>query len=371
MTHAHTALHFLHRRRGARFVDFAGWEMPLHYGSQIEEHLAVRADAGMFDVSHMRVLDVAGRGARLFLRHALANDIDKLTQPGRALYSCMLDEWGGVLDDLIVYFVGEDAYRLVLNAATAGTDFAWLSSLAGSISGEVRIIPRSDVSMIAVQGPHARAKCGVAITDLNEATQSLAPFGCTFHRDYFIGRTGYTGEDGFEIVLPTPYAAILWEHLEQIGVRPCGLGARDTLRIEAGMALYRQDMDASVTPIEAGLGWTVDTSSSRDFVGRASLATREPRFKRVGLVLLEPGVLRADQIVTTAHGEGIITSGSYAPSLKRSIAFARVPIATQVGEHCSVKLRDRLADVVVTRYPFVRYGQSLVDDVILQASPTT
>ena len=354
-----TALNAVHREAGAKLVDFAGWEMPLHYGSQIEEHHAVRRAAGMFDVSHMRVVEILGAGARDFLRLALANDVARLDAPGRALYSCLLNGQGGVVDDLIAYFIADEAYRLVVNAGTADKDIAWLGELALRRPLDVAIVPRPDLALIAVQGPYARELAWVAIRGLEPATAGLRRFQGAFFRDWFAARTGYTGEDGFELMLPAPLAVRAWKLLAAANVRPCGLGARDTLRLEAGMALYGQDMDETTTPLEAGLAWTVDTKTDRDFVGRVALA--RPTRALTGLVLLDQGVLRAHQPVRTAHGDGVTTSGSFAPTLNRSVALARVPAAVGAGDTVEVEIRGKGLRARVVPPPFVRDGKSLID----------
>ena len=363
-----TVLNAAHRAEGARMVDFGGYDMPLHYGSQIDEHHAVRTDAGMFDVSHMRVVDVRGNdraSARSFLRYALANDVDKLATPGKALYACLLREDGGVIDDLIVYFVGDDFFRLVVNAGTADKDIAWLSSLAAKRAPRLSVEPRGDLAMIAVQGPHAREKVWRAIAGSEAATRNLMPFSAASFAsrfgEIFVGRTGYTGEDGFEIVLPTTHAVELWQALRDVGVRPCGLGARDTLRLEAGMNLYGQDMDESVSPLESGLAWTVESKHDRDFVGRAALQGHVPKHRLTGLVLEGTGgVLRAHQRVQTAQGDGEVTSGSFSPTMRKSIALARIPEAIANGERVRVDVRGKLLDARVVKPPFVRNGRVLV-----------
>ena len=363
-----TALNAVHRALGARMVDFGGWDMPLHYGSQIDEHHAVRSGAGMFDVSHMRVVDLQGEGTdapRAFLQYALANDVGKLTRPGKALYSCLLHDDGGVLDDLIAYFLREDWFRLVVNAATAGKDIDWLHALAGKRAPGLRILPREDLAMIAVQGPQAREKVWRTIHGSEAATKDLAPFNAasvaTPHGELFIARTGYTGEDGFEIVVPATGAAALWQALRDAGVMPCGLGARDTLRLEAGMNLYGQDMDESVSPLESGLGWTVDMKGEREFVGRKALLARPASRRFAGLVLQDAGgVLRARQSVHTAQGNGEITSGTFSPTMKKSIALARLPAAVADGDTVRVDVRGRLLGARVVKPPFVRQGRVLV-----------
>jgi len=357
-----TPLHAVHRAAGARMVDFGGWDMPVNYGSQIDEHHAVRTDAGMFDVSHMRVVDLEGAGGRDFLRYALANNVDKLKVPGKALYSCLLRPDGGVVDDLIVYFLREDFFRLVVNAGTADKDIAWLSDLLakrGASSPTLR--PREDLAMIAVQGPNARAKVWQALPGSEAASASLPPFAGAAMGDVFIARTGYTGEDGFEIMVPATKVAALWNALASAGVRPCGLGARDTLRLEAGMNLYGQDMDESVSPLESGLAWTVDLASPRDFVGKAALAAHPPQRALMGLLLTDRGgVLRAHQKVLTAHGDGEITSGTFSPTLKESIALARLPAAVAPGDTVRVAIRDKELAARVVKPPFARHGQALV-----------
>jgi glycine cleavage system T protein (aminomethyltransferase) len=347
-----------HRAAGAKLVDFAGWELPLHYGSQIEEHHAVRRAAGMFDTSHMLAVDVEGAGARAFLARALANDVGRLKQPGKALYSCMLREDGGILDDLIVHFLREDLFRVVVNAATADKDLAWLASLAPEGAA---LRPRRDLAMIAVQGPRARERSWAALPELRAASEPLEAFFGAQAGAVFISRTGYTGEDGFELLLPGGQAQDAWQRLARAGVRPCGLGARDTLRLEAGMNLYGQDMDENTTPLECGLGWTVDLESGRDFVGRRALATQLPARALLGLVQLgRGGMLRAHQRVRLAHGEGEVTSGGFSPTMQTSIALARLPSGAAPGDAVEVEVRDKRLAARVVRPPFVRHGRILV-----------
>jgi len=355
-----TPLHSAHRAAGAKLVDFAGWDMPLHYGSQIEEHHAVRSDAGMFDTSHMLAIDVEGSGARDFLRYALANDVARLRQPGKALYSCLLNEAGGVLDDLIVYFLREDLFRVIVNAGTAGKDLRWLENLR---TNGIALRPRRDLTMIAVQGPNARAKTWQALPDLKAASAPLGAFFGTQVGDSFVARTGYTGEDGFELLLPSARAPDAWQRLSAAGVRPCGLGARDTLRLEAGMNLYGQDMDETVTPLESGLAWTVELGGTREFVGKAALLAAKPVRKLTGLVLQgRGGVLRAHQKVHAATGAGETTSGGFSPTLDRSIALARLPAGCVPGSKVQVEVRGRQLETFVVKPPFVRHGKSLLPD---------
>jgi aminomethyltransferase len=353
-----TPLYEAHQQMGAKLVDFGGWEMPLHYGSQIDEHHAVRKNAGMFDVSHMRAVEVEGSGAAAFLRHALANNINKLTTPGRALYSCLLNAEGGVIDDLIVYFLSPTHYRLVVNAGTAEKDLAWLQALLTKGAFGVKLTPRNDVAMIAVQGPQARRIVGALLPEAADTIAEMKPFNSATVGDYFVACTGYTGEDGFEIILPATNAINFWQQLNAAGVSPCGLGARDTLRLEAGMNLYGQDMNEQTTPLESGLTWTVDLIAERDFVGRQALTEKLPTMQLVGLVLNSPGVLRAHQIIHTTTGPGEITSGSYSPTLAASIALARIPVGTAVGETVQAEVRGKRLDCRVVKIPFVRNGKS-------------
>jgi aminomethyltransferase len=384
-----TPLNAAHRAMGAKMVDFGGWDMPVNYGSQIDEHHQVRNDCGMFDVSHMRVVDIKGTGVRGFLRYLLANNVDKLTQPGKALYSCMLLDNGGVIDDLIVYFMNEEWFRIVVNAGTADKDIVWMKQQAAEFKGPlptgeaaVALSPSAggersegaldrgapklvindhpELAMIAVQGPNARAKVWDALPGSQELTERLAPFSAAEMGTMFIARTGYTGEDGFEVMIPAKAAPYFWATLAEKGVKPIGLGARDTLRLEAGMNLYGQDMDESINPLEAGLAWTVDLKSDRDFVGKAALLANPPTRKLVGLVLLDRGVLRGHQQVHTAHGAGEITSGSFSPTLEKSIALARVPSGVQVGDTVQVAVRDKMLSVKVVKYPFARNGKGLI-----------
>jgi len=321
----------------------------------------VRRDAGLFDVSHMRVVDFEGAGARDFLRRALANNVDRLAAPGKALYSCLLAEDGGVIDDLIAYRLRDDFFRLVVNAATADKDLSWLGALRERWGADVRIVPRADLAMIAIQGPRARERFWSAFPQLRSATEPLAPFTAALVGDSMVARTGYTGEDGFEMMLPAGRAVSAWNALVAAGARPCGLGARDTLRLEAGMNLYGQDMDERVSPLDAGLAWTVDLAGERDFVGRRSLLERGQRSEFLGLVLLEPGgVLRSHQKVAADGASGEVTSGTFSPTLARSIALARLPRGTAPGATVHVQVRDKSLAARVVKPAFVRHGKPLI-----------
>ena len=358
-----TPLYDAHVEAGAKIVDFGGWDMPLHYGSQLEEHHVVRGGAGAFDVSHMTVVDVSGAGAKHFLQRLLANDVARLKTEGKALYSCMLNETGGVVDDLITDYLGPDRYRLIVNAATREKDLAWINQHAGEF--DVQITERAELAMIAVQGPEARERAASVIDDeWREKALAMKPFFGLEAGELFIARTGYTGEDGWEVVMPAARATDLWNQFVAAGIRPCGLGARDTLRLEAGMNLYGSDMDEDTSPLEAGLGWTIAWDpDDRDFIGRGSLTemrANEGRARFAGLLLEGKGVLRDHmRVVVDGVGEGEITSGGFSPTLERSIAMARIPAGDY--ERAQVEVRNRLLDVRVVKMPFVRNGKAQIE----------
>ncbi|MDP7041044.1 MAG: glycine cleavage system aminomethyltransferase GcvT [Gammaproteobacteria bacterium] len=350
-----------HLAAGARIVDFGGWDMPLHYGSQLDEHHAARNGAGVFDVSHMTVVDVAGADSRNWLRRLLANDVGRLSSPGKGLYSCMLNPAGGVIDDLIVYRRRGSGYRVIVNAATRDTDLEWMQATAADF--DVAINERSDLAMLAVQGPAAREKVAPLLPEgLGKEALQLGTFESLDHDDVFVARTGYTGEDGWEILLEPAAARKLWDALIAAGVQPCGLGARDTLRLEAGLNLYGQDMDTQTSPLVSNLGWTVCWEpGDRDFIGRKALEEqreKELSHRLVGLVLEDRGVIRTGQRVVTDAGDGRVTSGGFSPTLECSIALARVP--ADAGEHCEVEIRSNLKPARVVRPPFVKQGQRQV-----------
>ncbi len=356
-----TPLYDQHLALGAKMVDFGGWDMPLHFGSQVEEHHQVRRDCGVFDVSHMTVVDVAGDQASAYLQHLLANDVARLKSPGRALYSAMLNERGGVIDDLIVYLT-DWGYRLVVNASTRDKDLAWMQAQAADFAVEIN--ERPQLAMLAIQGPHARTRTAELVSQARATLiQELKPFQGLAEGDWFIGRTGYTGEDGLEIILPAEQAPDFLSELVGAGIPPIGLGARDTLRLEAGLNLYGQDMTEEVSPLAANMGWTVAWEpAERDFVGRAALEQQRAQGdlpKLVGLVLEERGVLRAHQVVrVNGVGDGEITSGSFSPTLGKSIALARVPAGT--AERAEVEIRGKWYPVRVVQPTFVRHGKVLV-----------
>lgn len=359
----HTCLFDRHAAAGAKIVDFSGWDMPLHYGSQIEEHNRVRNAAGVFDVSHMTVTDVAGGDAEDWLRYLLANDVARLEAPGKALYSLLLNHDGGVVDDLIVYRTAA-GYRLVTNCATRGKVLTWLAQ--NSHGFMVQVEERPDCAIMAVHGPNSIAlACEALPADSIESVRRLGNFGSFEHGGWLVARTGYTGEKGLEVILPAEQAGALWDALLAVGVKPAGLGARDTLRLEAGMNLYGRDMDENTSPFSANLGWTVNLGDDeRNFIGREAVL-RHRQLQRegklpvlVGLVLEARGVLRNGQRVLTDKGEGVITSGSFSPTLKQSIALARIPWGSG---SCRVELRGATALLKIVTPGFVRFGKKVFD----------
>ncbi|MET1256140.1 glycine cleavage system aminomethyltransferase GcvT [Aliikangiella maris] len=357
-----TPFYDCHIQSGAKIVDFGGWDMPLHYGSQVDEHHAVRQDAGMFDVSHMTIVDVCGDDAKAYLRRLLANDVAKLTVSGKALYSGMLNEEGGVVDDLIVYYLSDTEYRVVVNASTREKDLAWMEKQAAEFA--VTITENNDFAMLAVQGPNAIEKTNQVLSAAQQqAVKDLAVFVAADSEGFFIARTGYTGEDGYEIMVPLASVTEFWNQLIKVGVKPCGLGARDTLRLEAGMNLYGNDMDDSVSPLEANMGWTITWEpEDRDFIGRKALLAEKQagvKNKLVGLVLEGKGVIRSHmKVIVDGIGEGETTSGTMSPTLKKSIGMARVPKAT--GEEVMLEIRGKLIPAKVVKPCFVRKGEPLV-----------
>lgn len=364
-----TPINAAHLQAGAKMVDFGGWEMPLHYGSQVEEHHTIRNHAGMFDVSHMVVSDLIGTGAADYLSKLLANDIARINNSnaliGKALYSCMLNEEGGVIDDLIVYWMGGDRYRIVTNAATRENDLSWMNSVLEGF--DATLTEQSKVAMVAVQGPEARElviawgadKLGA---EVGKDIKSLERFFATEYDGWFIGRTGYTGEDGFEVMMVEDKATLFWEEMLIAGVKPCGLGARDTLRLEAGMMLYGSDLDAVTTPLESALSWSVGLDpAERRFIGRELLDEQKERGvnrKLVGVLLDGRGVMRDHQkLLFGGEQVGEITSGGFSPTLNRTIALAR--IRADVTENCEVEMRGKMVPVIIQRPLFVRNGQPI------------
>jgi len=359
-----TPLYDCHVKMKGKIVDFSGWDMPIHYGSQLNEHLQVRKDAGMFDVSHMTILDITGPDAKQFLQKLFANDVGRLKSAGKALYSCMLNENGGVIDDLITYYMSDDFYRTVVNAGTRDKDIAWITQQAKPFN--VTVVEKRELAMIAVQGPNARKISAALLPEpVRQTSLELKPFSALAHKDYFIARTGYTGEDGFEIMLPKEDAVNLWNALYEAGVAPIGLGARDTLRLEAGMNLYGTDMDESVTPLECGLGWTVAWEpASRDFIGRAAIEAKKENSNTrfVGIILESRGVIRNHQKVFINGTEaGEVTSGTFSPTLKQSIAMARISAGKE--KTCSIEIRNKQVPAKIIRPVFARNGKACIQDI--------
>ena len=361
-----TALFQQHIDCGAKMVDFHGWMLPINYGSQLEEHHHVRNDAGMFDVSHMTVVDIEGDESKAFLQYLLANDVGKLTLSGKALYSAMLNEAGGVIDDLIVYYFSETSYRMVVNSATREKDLNWINQQATSY--KVTITEKAELSMIAVQGPNAEEKVAKVLPQWVSAAQIqqvslMKPFYGLQAKDLFIATTGYTGEKGYEILLNSSQASALWQDLLDTGVKPAGLGARDTLRLEAGMNLYGADMDEQISPLAANMAWTISWQpENREFIGRTALSKLKQTETQqlVGLVMTDKGVLRGGQKILTKHGEGVITSGTFSPTLGYAIALARVPKQVEIEDIVQVEMRKKQLDAKVVKPNFVRFGSALV-----------
>jgi aminomethyltransferase len=353
-----TALYEQHIAAGGKMVDFAGWEMPIHYGSQLNEHHYIRQEVGVFDVSHMTIVDVKGADSKTYLRYVLANDVAKLKEPGKALYTCMLNEQAGIIDDLIVYFIAKDCYRLVVNAATREKDLAWLNKQAQAFQISLQV--RTDLAILAIQGPQACQKVDSLLAqEFLAKLDGLKNFQFLMTKDWLVARTGYTGEDGYEIMLPNEQVAKFWQAILAAGIKPCGLGARDTLRLEAGLNLYGSDMDESTTPLESNLAWTVAMQpEERDFIGRSSLIKQQQRgieHKLVGVVLAERGVLRSHQRVVLADGSsGETTSGTFSPTLNKGIALARVPAS--IKDTCQIDMRGKLVTAHVVKPLFVKQG---------------
>lgn len=352
-----TPLFEAHRQAGARLMEFGSWEMPAHYGSQIEEHHAVRQRSGIFDVSHMLAVDVQGTQAREYLRQLLANDIDRVRHDGQAIYTCMLNAQGGVVDDLIVSRIENQPWRLVLNAGCADKDLAWMQSLAQDY--DVQVIPRHDLAMVAIQGPQAKAALMQVRPAWQTVLEGLPRFTAAQIGDTQVSRTGYTGEDGYEVALPASEVQALWDDLIAAQVQPCGLGARDTLRLEAGLPLYGHEMTETVLPVNAGLQWTVCLrDAERDFTGRQAVETTPQSAQLMGLVLQARGVMRAEMLVKTEFGPGEVTSGTMSPTLGVSVAMARLPLACKAGDAVTVEIRGQAVPAVICALPFVRNGKA-------------
>ena len=361
-----------HKSLGAKMIDFGGWEMPIHYGSQLSEHLHTRTSSSLFDVSHMAVVDCFGSESFAFLSYLLANNVQKLKAPGMGLYSCMLNHQAGIIDDLIVYRL-EDRYRLVINASTAESDLLWMGEQATAFK-DVTLIPRryglnhsaEPEVLLAVQGPLSLQVLSQAFPTIANELEKLSYFHVSYLSTNFgrlmFARTGYTGEDGFEISIPMDQGQFVWDYLLSLSsdLKPAGLGARDTLRIEAGYNLYGQDMNAQTSPLDCGLSWTVDLKSERNFIGKSHLIEQGQHFDFLGLVLLGKGIIRAHQKVITPYGIGEICSGTYSPSLEKSIGLARLPKGQILGSVVQVNIRDQAIDSQLVKPQFVRRGQILI-----------
>jgi len=383
-----TPLYQQHLDANARMMEFGGWSLPVNYGSQVEEHHACRKHAAMFDVSHMTVVDMAGstmkgnegedvKSARQFLQYLLANDVDRLKLAGDALYTCMLSPDGGILDDLIVYWRGGDSYRLILNAATREKDLAWIKARVAEYAPSLEWSVQDDLALLAVQGPAAIDICSQVLDGISEsrelaaALKGVSRFSSCESDDLFIGRTGYTGEDGVEMLLPSSLAPTFWQNLLDAGVQPAGLGARDTLRLEAAMNLYGSDMDENVNPFESGIGWSVSLEpDTRNFMGRSAIIqslgdSGRTDQQMIGIQLEGRGVLRGHQAILMQGREvGSVTSGTYSPTLEQSIAMGRVSLSAceagkvseLLGQVCQVEIRKKLVDARVVKRPFINSG---------------
>lgn len=355
-----TPLYEEHFKRKAYFVNFSGWEMPLHYASQIKEHHQVRQHVGIFDVSHMGIIDVEGKDAFTFLRYLLANDVAKLKDPGYALYTCVLNTIGGIIDDLIAYYITSHHYRLIVNAGTYQKNLSWIKKQSRSFRVTVDNCPQ--ICILSVQGPAVFS----AIKHIfNQATTAeliaLRPFQFVLSNDLLVARTGYTGEYGFEIIVPNEEAPVLWQKLIHYGAQPCGLGARDTLRLEAGLNLYGTDMDETTSPLISNLSWTVSLDDpARHFIGRSALKKQLDegvKEQLVGLIMKEPGVLRNRQKVwLTDNKTGEITSGGFSPTLGHAIALARLPIGIRSAY---IERRGKYIPVKIVKPPFIQRGKKI------------
>jgi aminomethyltransferase len=359
-----TPLYSLHRELGAKIIDFGGWEMPVQYSGILEEHRAVRERAGIFDVSHMGELEVRGPGAQSALQRITPNDVGKL-EDGRCHYSAFLTDRGTFVDDLLVYRRAADDFLVVVNASNTPKDFEWAADRIGE---EATVENRSDdYALLAVQGPLAARLVEKAA---GEDPRDLAYYGfrdmSVFGVPALVSRTGYTGEDGFELYLPPEHAERVMRGLLEIGraegVLPCGLGARDTLRLEAKMALYGNDIDDTVTPWEADLGWIVKMKKG-DFVGRDALVAQKAegiRRKLVGFEMVDRGIARHGYPAKAPHGEGVVTSGTHSPTLGKPIGLAMLPVDdTAVGTEFDAEIRGRAAKARVAPTPFYKRNKEV------------
>lgn len=353
-------LHDRHVAAGAKLVEFAGWEMPVQYSGVIGEHRAVRSAAGLFDVSHMGEFLVTGPAAEVFLQRLTPNDVSKLT-PGRAHYSGLLTSEGTYIDDLLVYRLGDEEFLLVVNAANTAKDFAWVKE---QLDGEVELTDRSsDYALLALQGPKARAILQpLTETDLSAIRYYRFADGVVAGSPGLISRTGYTGEDGFELYLPPAEASTVWDRLLEagtpVGLVAAGLGARDTLRLEAGMALYGHEIDHTTTPWDAGLDWMVKLDKG-DFIGRQALvAQKEAGTERclVGFEIEGRGIARQGHVVMSADEKvGEVTSGTWSPTFEKALGMAYVPngLAPPATE-LALEVRGKVIPARVVELPFYK-----------------
>ena len=349
-----TALNNAHIELGAKMVNFSHWEMPISYTSLIEEHHAVRNTAGIFDVSHMSVFDFKGGDQVAFFEKIFANDIKKICNDDKAIYGALLNEEGGILDDLIIYHANEK-FRLVSNCSTREQNRQWYEKHA--VEFGVEVVERSDMGILAIQGPDALSKI-LSIDGINPQVNNLQSFGCMFDGDKLYARTGYTGEDGLEIIVPSEDINQFWDQALKLGCTPIGLGARDTLRLEAGLNLYGNDMTIENHPYESNLGWTIDmTDENRQFIGKQALLSidQSKSQKIVGIILRDKGVLRSGYEVIHNEGKGVVLSGSYSPTLQSSIGLARVDQGYK--KDGKVMIRNKMLNIDFVSPRFIERGK--------------
>ncbi|MDC0207743.1 glycine cleavage system aminomethyltransferase GcvT [Pseudomonadota bacterium] len=349
-----TPLHNAHIQLGAKMVNFSNWEMPISYSSLIKEHNAVRNAAGIFDVSHMSVFDFDGGNQIAFFKKIFANDIKKIYKNNKAIYGALLNEEGGILDDLIIYHAN-NKFRLVSNCSTREQNKQWLEKYA--VEFGVKVMERSDMGILAIQGPDALNKI-MEIKEIDAQVNTLPSFGCMFEGDKLYARTGYTGEDGLELIVPTQDINHLWDQALELGCTPIGLGARDTLRLEAGLNLYGNDMTINNHPYESNLGWTIDMSDkNREFIGKNALLSidQSKSQKIVGIILQDKGVLRSGYEITHEQGKGVVLSGSYSPTLQSSIGLARVDQGYK--ENGKVMIRNKVLNIDFVSPRFLGQGK--------------
>ena len=349
-----TPLNNAHIELGAKMVNFSHWEMPISYTSLIEEHHAVRNTAGVFDVSHMSVFDFNGGDQVAFFEKIFANDIKKISNEDKAIYGALLNEEGGILDDLIIYHANEK-FRLVSNCSTREQNRQWYEKHA--VEFGVEVVERSDMGILAIQGPDALSKI-LSIDGINPQVNNLQSFGCMFDGDKLYARTGYTGEDGLEIIVPSEDINQFWDQALKLGCTPIGLGARDTLRLEAGLNLYGNDMTIENHPYESNLGWTIDmTDKNRQFIGKQALLSidQSKSQKIVGIILRDKGVLRSGYEVIHDEGKGVVLSGSYSPTLQSSIGLARVDQGYK--KDGKVMIRNKMLNIDFVSPRFIERGK--------------